>query len=144
MGQRGNIMSFRPDIKVLDATLRDGGLVNSFQFSDEFVKDLYAANVKAGVDYMEFGYKADREMFDPDRFGKWKFCNDDDIYAIVGDNPTDMKIAVMADVGRTNYKRDIPEKANRWTCTASLPISTPCPPPSRWSNTAINRVMRRR
>ncbi len=112
MGQRGNIMSFRPDIKVLDATLRDGGLVNSFQFSDEFVKDLYAANVKAGVDYMEFGYKADREMFDPDRFGKWKFCNDDDIYAIVGDNPTDMKIAVMADVGRTNYKRDIPEKAN--------------------------------
>lgn len=112
MGQRGNIMTFRPDIKVLDATIRDGGLVNSFYFSDEFVKDLYAANVKAGVDYMEFGYKADKEIFDVNKFGKWKFCNEDDLFAVVGDNDTNMKISVMADVGRTNYKQDICDKAN--------------------------------
>ena len=49
--------SYRPDIKVMDCTLRDGGLVNNFEFTDEFVKDLYEANVAAGVDYMEFGYK---------------------------------------------------------------------------------------
>lgn len=107
MNRRGNIVSFRPDVKVLDATIRDGGLVNNFYFTDEFVRELYLANVKAGVDYMEFGYKASKDIFSPDKFGKWKFCDDDDIRAIVGDNDTDLKISVMADVGRTDFKRDI-------------------------------------
>ena len=101
------LMSYAPDIKVVDCTLRDGGLVNDFFFTDEFVKDLYQANIKAGVDYMEFGYKASKDMFDVKKFGKWKFCDDKDIRAVVGDNKTDMKIAVMADVGRCDFKRDI-------------------------------------
>ena len=108
--RQGTLVSYRPDIKVLDCTLRDGGLVNNFAFSDEFVRDLYLANIKAGVDYMEFGYKASKEIFDPDKFGKWKFCNEKDIRNIVGDNNTDMKISVMADVGRTDYKKDILNK----------------------------------
>ena len=33
-------MGYRSDVKVVDATLRDGGLVNDFYFSDEFVKAL--------------------------------------------------------------------------------------------------------
>ena len=69
MAHKGNLLSFRPDIKVLDATIRDGGLVNDFFFQDEFVRNLYRANVKAGVDYMEFGYRADKEMFDTGKFG---------------------------------------------------------------------------
>lgn len=105
--RQGSLVSFRPDIKVLDCTLRDGGLVNNFGFTDEFVKDLYIANIKAGVDYMEFGYKASTDIFDPDKFGKWKFCKEKDIRGIVGDNKTNLKLAVMADVGRTNYKDDI-------------------------------------
>ena len=105
-------MGYRSDVKVVDATLRDGGLVNDFYFSDEFVKALYETNIKACVDYMEFGYKASSEMFDTNKFGKWKFCNDDDIRAVVGDNNTDLKIAVMADVGRCDYKKDITDKAN--------------------------------
>ena len=58
------LMSYTPDIKVVDCTLRDGGLVNDFRFTDEFVQALYRANIRAGVDYMEFGYKASKEMFD--------------------------------------------------------------------------------
>ena len=108
---RGNLTSYRPDIKVMDCTLRDGGLVNNFEFTDEFVKDLYEANVAAGVDYMEFGYKADKDIFDEKEFGKWKFCKEEDIRAIVGENDTPLKISVMADVGRTNMKRDIPPKS---------------------------------
>ena len=53
--RKGNLMSVRADIKVLDATLRDGGLCNNFEFTDEFVTELYKSNVKSGVDYMEFG-----------------------------------------------------------------------------------------
>lgn len=104
------LMDYCPDIQVLDCTLRDGGLVNNFAFSDEFVKDLYQANIKAGVDYMEFGYKASKEIFDPQDFGKWKFCDEEDIRAIVGENDSPLKISVMADVGRCDYKKDIPAK----------------------------------
>lgn len=107
METKGSLMSFRPDIKVVDATIRDGGLVNDFHFSDEFVKDLYKTNIAAGIDYMEFGYKASKELFDPKKFGKWKFCDEADIRAIVGDNDTPLKIAVMADVGRCDFKKDI-------------------------------------
>lgn len=49
-------------------------------------------------------------MFDVNKFGKWKFCDDKDIRAIVGDNKTDMKIAVMADVGRCDFRKDILNK----------------------------------
>lgn len=107
MEQKGELISFRPDIKVVDCTIRDGGLVNDFYFDDSFVRNLYTANVAAGVDYMEFGYKASREIFDENEYGKWKFCDEQDIRDIVGDNNTDLKISVMADVGRTDYKKDI-------------------------------------
>ena len=110
MKEISKLMNYRPDVRVVDATMRDGGLVNDFYFTDEFVKALYFANIRAGVDYMEFGYKASREMFDESKFGKWKFCKDEDIRAIVGDNDSDLKIAVMADVGRCDYKTDIIDK----------------------------------
>ncbi len=106
MKEISSLIAYRPDVKVVDATLRDGGLVNDFYFTDEFVRALYLANLRAGVDYMEFGYKASREMFDVNKFGKWKFSSDSDIRAIVGENATDLKIAVMADVGRCD-KSDI-------------------------------------
>lgn len=104
---KGSLMTVREDVRVLDATLRDGGLVNNFYFTDDFVRALYDMNVAAGVDYMEFGYKASKDLFDPEKFGKWKFSDDEDIRAIVGENKTGMKISVMADVGRTDFRRDI-------------------------------------
>lgn len=104
------LMSYTPEIRVVDCTLRDGGLVNDFFFTDEFVKELYQANIGSGVDYMEFGYKASKELFDVKKFGKWKFCDDKDIRAVVGDNKTDMKISVMADVGRCDFRKDILNK----------------------------------
>ena len=109
--RKGDLMSVRHDIKVLDATIRDGGLCNNFEFTDEFVSELYKMNIKSGVDYMEFGYKASKNMFSKSSFGKWKFCDEEDIRAIVGDNHSDMKIAVMADVGRCDYKTDFLPKS---------------------------------
>lgn len=111
MKEISKLLDYRSDIRVVDATLRDGGLVNDFYFSDQFVRDLYLTNLRAGVDYMEFGYKASKELFDVNKFGKWKFCNDDDIRSIVGDNNTDLKVAVMADVGRCDYKTDIIDRS---------------------------------
>lgn len=102
-----NLISYVPNLKVLDCTLRDGGLVNDSFFTDDFARALYQANLKAGVDYMEFGYKCSKKIFSPDRYGKWKFCDEEDIRAIVGENDTDLKLSVMADVGRCDYKTDI-------------------------------------
>jgi len=108
MKEISSLLGYREAIKVLDPTLRDGGLVNDFYFTDEFVKELYKTNIAAGVDYMEIGYKADKTIFDIEKFGKWKFCNEDDILAVIGDNEgKPIKLAVMADVGRCNYKEDI-------------------------------------
>lgn len=112
MQKKGELVSFRPDIKVVDCTIRDGGLVNNFFFSEDFVRDLYLTNIKSGVDYMEFGYKASKEQFDVKKFDKWKFCDDDDVRAIVGDNDTGLKLSVMADVGRTDFRKDIGDKSN--------------------------------
>ena len=108
--RKGSLLSFRPDIKVLDATLRDGGLCNDFRFTDEFARALYAANVAAGVDFMELGYKASKKLFDEDKFGKFKFCDEDAMRAVVGENKSDMKLCVMADVGRTEFESFLPRK----------------------------------
>lgn len=107
MEELGNLQSVRKSIRLVDATLRDGGLVNSFYFDDKFVKALYGTNVAAGVDYMEFGYKVSKKLFDSDKYGKWKFCDEADIRAVVGDNKTDMKISVMSDVGRVDLKEEV-------------------------------------
>ncbi|MDE6725392.1 MAG: aldolase catalytic domain-containing protein, partial [Ruminiclostridium sp.] len=109
--RKGNLMTVRTDVKVVDATIRDGGLCNNFEFTDEFVKELYKTNVKCGIDYMEFGYKASKNLFKTSDYGKWKFCDEEDIRSIVGENVSDMKIAVMADVGRCDYKTDFLPKS---------------------------------
>lgn len=104
------LMGYRAAIKVLDATLRDGGLVNDFRFEPSFVKALYEANKASGVDYMEFGYRASKRIFDVNDFGPWKFTSDDDIRAIVGDNVGGPKISIMTDVGRCDFHTDVVDK----------------------------------
>lgn len=111
MKEISNLLNYRESIKVVDATLRDGGLVNDFYFTDDFVKKLYQANIDAGVDYMEMGYRASKKVFDESKFGKWKFCSDDHIREIVGDNDTPLKLAIMADIGRHD-KNDFDQKVN--------------------------------
>jgi 4-hydroxy 2-oxovalerate aldolase len=98
---RGDWVTYRPDIRLLDCTIRDGGLMNNHRFDDDFVRGVYEACVKAGVDYMEMGYKASAKIFAPDQFGDWKHCSEDALRRIVGDNPSNLKISVMADTGRT-------------------------------------------
>jgi 4-hydroxy 2-oxovalerate aldolase len=105
--KKGTWLTYRPDIKVLDCTIRDGGLVNNSQFTDDFVRAVYQALVDAGVDYMEIGYKGDRMLYSPSEYGCWKHCHEDDIRRIVGENKTGLKLSAMADAERTNYHEDI-------------------------------------
>ena len=106
-GKGGGWVAYRPDIKLLDCTIRDGGLINNHDFDDNFASSVYKTCVAAGVDYVEFGYKASKKIFAPSEFGKWKFCDEDTIRGIVEDNPAPIKISVMADAERTDYHEDI-------------------------------------
>ncbi len=103
----GKWISYRSEIKLLDCTIRDGGLMCDHNFDQDLVKAVYATNVAAGIDYMELGYKGSKKIFAPDQFGDWKFCEEDQIRKIVGENDTDLKLSVMADAERCNYKEDI-------------------------------------
>ncbi|MEJ2697633.1 MAG: aldolase catalytic domain-containing protein, partial [Candidatus Sulfobium sp.] len=101
---------FRPKIKVLDCTVRDGGLINKWQFSDDFVKKVFLALSRAGLDYMEIGYKSSEKYFSRQENGAWKFCAEEDLRRIVGDGDSGLKLSAMADVGRIDYDDIPPQK----------------------------------
>ena len=101
---------FRPEIKVIDCTVRDGGLMNKWKFEDDFVRDVYLANAAAGVDYMEIGYLSSESAFSRDEFGPWKFCAESDLKKIIGNEEKKIKLSTMADIGRIEYD-DIPYRS---------------------------------
>ncbi len=100
-------ISYRPEIKVVDCTIRDGGLMNSHLFDDETVRAVYNACVEGGIDYMEMGYINSRRLFSPAEHGAWKFCTEEDVRRIVGDNSTPLKLSAMADAEKSDYREDI-------------------------------------
>jgi 4-hydroxy 2-oxovalerate aldolase len=100
-------VTYRPEIKVLDCTIRDGGLINDHHFDDGFVKAVYDTCVAAGINYMEVGYKNSKRLFAKDAFGAWKHSDEDDIRRIVGENGSDLKLTAMADAGKSDYHEDI-------------------------------------
>jgi len=101
---------FRPQIKVIDCTVRDGGLMNKWQFEDQFVRNVYHALSDAGVDYMEIGYLSSESAFSRDEYGPWRFCAEEDLKRIIGDTEKKIKLSAMADIGRIEYD-DIPPKS---------------------------------
>lgn len=101
---------FRPQIKVLDCTVRDGGLINNWQFTDDFVRKVFIALSQAGVDYMEMGYKSSEKYFSRGENGAWKFCTEDDLKRIVGGFDNKMKLSAMADIGRIDSEDIHPKK----------------------------------
>lgn len=96
----GKNSMYRPEIKVFDVTIRDGGLMNDWHFSKEMVAQVFQALSAAGVDYMEIGYRASKQQFPPEKHGVWKFCDDDVVREVAEEG--DMKLSIMVDVGRVD------------------------------------------
>lgn len=93
---------YRESIKVLDCTVRDGGLLNKHQFSFDLVKNIYRCLAAAGVDYMEAGYKNSDKLFSRDEFGPWKFCDDDLLWRLKEGVDNGPKMSVLVDIGRAD------------------------------------------
>lgn len=88
---------FRPEIKVMDCTIRDGGLTNNSHFTLDTVRAVYRAVVEAGVDYVELGYRNNRKMVG-EGYGIWRFCDEKHLRDVVdGIDPRGTKISVMMD-----------------------------------------------
>lgn len=92
-------------IKIVDCTIRDGGLINNWDFSEEFVRDLYNSLSLAGVDYMEIGYKNSPKLLSSDGVGPWRFCDDEFLKKVIPEK-TSTKLSAIVDVGRVE-KSDI-------------------------------------
>jgi len=82
--------------KIIDCTIRDGGHLNNWNFSEDCVKATYDAAVKTGIDYFELGYRCDNP--DPNS-GAFSNCKDDFIFNLLDLND-DCKISLMIDTGK--------------------------------------------
>mgnify|MGYP003974718787 FL=1 len=100
-------LSYREEIKVMDCTIRDGGLMNDSNFEDAVVRGVYESCVAAGIDYMEIGYINSLTQFPASEFGPWRHCREEDMRRIVGDNDTPLKLSAMSDAEKSDYKTDI-------------------------------------
>ncbi len=110
MPEKAPWITYRPQLKVLDCTIRDGGLINGHRFEDFFVRAVYRACVAAGIDYMEIGYKNSKSAFPREKYGPWRHCDEEDVLRVVGDhkgNAVPMKLAAMADAGKSDWETDI-------------------------------------
>ncbi len=93
--------------KIVDCTVRDGGLVNNWDFSVEFVQDLYESLNAAGVEYMEIGYKnSPRLLKSEGKEGPWRFLDDSFLRDVIKKKNT--KLSALVDVGRVDEADVLP------------------------------------
>ncbi|MBO2943485.1 aldolase catalytic domain-containing protein [Paenibacillus sp. F411] len=96
--------------KIVDCTIRDGGLVNNWDFSVEFVQNLYAGLNEAGVEYMEIGYKNSPKLLKgADKAGPWRFLDDDFLREVIPNKGT-TKLSALVDIGRVEVDDILPRE----------------------------------
>lgn len=95
------------EAKILDCTIRDGGLVNGWDFSAEFVSALYQALSRAGVDYMEIGYKNSPLLHHVPNAGPWAYLTEELIRTTIGEK-TATKLSALVDIGRVDERDIVP------------------------------------
>ncbi len=103
---------YRKEIKVIDCTIRDGGLMNNSNFSFETVRAVYKAVCDSGVDIVELGYRNSKKMFSPKEFGPWRFCDDEDLKKIVDGIETETKLSVMMDAHKSSISDIMPSEGS--------------------------------
>ena len=106
----GGIPKHNHNPKLLDCTLRDGGLVNDSKFTKNFAQAIYKACTDANIDIIEVGFKNSTEFFSPKKFGKLRFCHESVIRDFFGNEHRNIKISVLADVGKTEILDFLPKE----------------------------------
>lgn len=95
--------------KIVDCTIRDGGLVNNWDFSIDFVKDFYKGLSEAGVEYMEIGYKNSPKLLKGADSGPWRFLDESFLRDVIPQK-THTKLSALVDIGRVDENDILPRK----------------------------------
>lgn len=96
--------------KIVDCTIRDGGLVNNWDFSVEFVQDLYKGLNEAGIEYMEIGYKNSPKLLKgAEAAGPWRFLDDDFLRTVIPQKGH-TKLSALVDIGRVDEDDILPRE----------------------------------
>jgi 4-hydroxy 2-oxovalerate aldolase len=95
--------------KILDCTIRDGGLVNNWDFSVDFVRDLYDGLSAAGVEYMEVGYKNSPKLLKATEPNPWRFLDDNFLKEIFPQKKY-TKMSALCDIGRVDENDILPRE----------------------------------
>jgi 4-hydroxy 2-oxovalerate aldolase len=110
MSESAPWITYRPELRVLDCTIRDGGLVNNHLFTDKVVRAVYDTCIEAGIDYMEVGYKNSPRLFPTSEYGPWRHCDETDLNRLFPEHDaekTGLKLCAMADAGKSDYREQI-------------------------------------
>ncbi|WP_058303185.1 aldolase catalytic domain-containing protein [Gorillibacterium timonense] len=94
---------------ILDCTIRDGGLVNNWEFSVEFVRDLYKGLSEAGVEYMEIGYKNSPKLLKGAEAGPWRYLDEGFLREVIP-HKTATKLSALVDIGRVDEDDILPRE----------------------------------
>jgi len=102
-------------MEVLDCTLRDGGYVNDWFFTDEQIISLYKDLNNSGVDYMEIGFKSKKTKDNLNKYGKLFFCDEDYINELFKnyDENNKCKLAVMCQIDTTDINNFVPKDKSK-------------------------------
>lgn len=95
--------------KILDCTIRDGGLVNNWDFSVEFVQDLYNGLSEAGVEYMEIGYKNSPKLLNATEPNPWRYLDDNFLKEVIPEKKY-TKLSALVDIGRVDPDDILPRE----------------------------------
>lgn len=83
-------------IEMIDCTIRDGGYLNNWNFTNKEIIDCYEIVSELNYDYFEIGFRSNEQLL-PNK-GKWCYSTENDINKIV-EKYNGCKIAVMAKIG---------------------------------------------
>ena len=105
--------------KIIDCTIRDGGHINGWNFSEKFVQSLYDTAVISNIDYFEIGYRYREQNT---QWGNFAHCEDNFIKNLININE-DCKISLMMDVGKS-YAEDFCQCKKELTPISLVRIAT--------------------
>ena len=98
-------------VKLLDCTLRDGGYVNDWKFTDQQVSECYSACSDAGLDYMEIGFRNRRTESNLRRYGSTFFCTEEFLNKVI--TKKGCKLAVMVTINEFDIIDFVPASQSK-------------------------------
>jgi 4-hydroxy 2-oxovalerate aldolase len=97
--------------EILDCTIRDGGYVNNWNFSDEQIINCYEACNNSNIDYMEIGFR-NKKTDCKSIYGETFFCNEEYINKLIPIEGT-CKLAVMVTINEFDIFDFLPKEKSK-------------------------------